>query len=86
MIPFAQTSLRMAPLYPFRGFLLLFFCFLRCLVRFEQRQELLSPNASNENALELSSRLAYDPLSVTPLGAGRRFGNTAHDNLRYLAW
>ena len=27
----------------------------------EQRQELLSPKASNENAIELSSRLAYDP-------------------------
>ena len=59
--PIRSNVLRMAPLYSFRGFPLLLFYFLRCLVGFEQRQELLSPFASNKNTIELSSRLAYDP-------------------------
>ena len=70
----------MARLYSFRGFSFLLFYFLRCLVGFEQRQELLSPFASNENAIELSSRLACDPPVAYAARSRSSLGNTAHDN------
>ena len=87
LIPCAQTSLRMGWLHPFREFSLLFFYFLRCLVRLERRQELLSPDCGLIHNSNLVPALAYDPVGgVTPLGAGRRFGIAAHDGLRQMVW